>query len=195
MRKNEMNQVRSGLKTTQYLTRVGILSAIAFVVMLFEFPIFPAAPYLKIDFSDAIALIGGVALGPLTAVIIEFIKNVLNLMLHSTTPGVGELANFLVGVGFVVPIALVYRKFTNNVGLIIGMILGALSMTIVACLSNYFILLPMYFGDLSPQDKIVILKFPIIPFNLIKAGMESVAAFIIFNSAKGLLKYVKIKQN
>ena len=81
---------------------VGVFSAIAFVLMIFEFPLPFAPSFYKFDFSDIPALIGGFAAGPLVAVMIEFIKVLLNLLLQGTTSAfVGEIANFVVGAAFV----------------------------------------------------------------------------------------------
>lgn len=177
-------------RSVRYLTRVGILSALAFLVMLFEFPLPFFADFLKIDFSDAIALVGGVALGPIAAISIELIKNLLNLVLHSTTGGIGEIANFLVGVALVLPITIVYRKFKTNLSLVLGMVLGALSMVIVASAANYFVLLPLW--GVQGADRMPMILTMLVPFNLVKAVLESIAAFILFNGVKGIFKYIAV---
>lgn len=185
-----MNTTQSS-QTVRYITRVAILSTISFVVMVFEFPlIFLFPDFLKIDFSDAIAMIGGIALGPMAAVFIELIKNLLNLILHSSTGGVGELANFLVGIGFVVPIALVYKKISNNKGLILGMIAGAFTMVFVASVANYFVLLPLW--GIPAEQRFGMVLTLLIPFNFVKSVVVSIFAFIVFNATKGLLRYIKL---
>lgn len=185
-----MNSTQSS-QTVRYITRVAILSTIAFIFMVFEFPIIFLFPdFLKIDFSDAIAMIGGIALGPMAAVFIELIKNLLNLILHSTTGGVGELANFLVGVGLVLPIAITYRKIPNNKGLILGMFAGSITMILVASIANYFVLLPLW-GIPSAERFGMIIKL-LIPFNLVKAVLVSIFAFAVFNATKGLLRHIKL---
>ncbi|PKM49370.1 MAG: ECF transporter S component [Firmicutes bacterium HGW-Firmicutes-7] len=185
-----MNTTHSSLKV-RYITRVGILSALAFAFMILEFPIIFFFPeYLKIDFSDAIAIIGGIALGPMAAVFIELIKNLLNLILHSTTGGVGELANFLVGVGLVLPIAMIYRKISNNQGLILGMIVGTITMVIVASLANLFVLLPLW--GIPSAERFNMVVSLLVPFNIIKAILVSIFSFIGIKATKGLMKYIKL---
>lgn len=177
----------------RYITRVGILSAIAFLIMLLEIPILPPPfDFLKIDFSDSVALFGGVALGPLAAVFIELLKNLLNLMLHSTTGGIGELANFIVGVAFVIPSAIIYRKINNQKGLLLGMLVGAFSMLVIALVSNYFIFLPLW-GIAEHSQKIAYIKNGLLPFNTIKAVAATIVGYIVFNAFKGLMKYIKTK--
>lgn len=185
-----MNTTESS-RTVRYITRVGIFSTIAFIFMIFEFPILFLFPdFLKMDFSDAIAMIGGIALGPMAAVFIELIKNLLNLILHSTTGGVGELANFLVGVALVLPIAITYRKIPNNKGLILGMLVGSISMVLFGALANYFVFLPLW-GIPSAERFSMITKL-LVPFNLVKAVLVSIFAFGVFNATKGLLRHIKL---
>lgn len=178
----------------RYLTRVGILSAISFLIMLVEFPILPPPfDFLKLDFSDAVALFGGVALGPLAAVFIQLLKNLLNLMLHSTTGGIGELSNFVVGVALVVPAAIVYRKINNQKGLLLGLLVGAISMVVVALVSNYLVFLPIW-GIQEASAKLDFIRNALLPFNVIKAVAASIVAYILFNAFKGVMKYLKIQK-
>lgn len=192
---NQTKQSKSKAQVSneiRYITRVGILSAIAFIIMTFEFPIFPAAPYLKMDLSDVIALFGGVALGPVAAIIIEGIKNILNFMLHSTTGGIGEVANFLVGTAYIIPIIIIYRKFSNNKGLVSGLFFGTIIMVGVAGFANYFLLLPLYMPSFTSAERIDIILKTFVPFNLIKAVIQSVLTIGLLNGFKGVLKHIKI---
>ena len=90
-------------KKINYIAKIAILSALAFVLMLFEMPLaFIAPPFYEMDFSDVIALIGGFALGPVAGVLIELLKNLLNILFTgSSTAYVGELANFVTGCALV----------------------------------------------------------------------------------------------
>ncbi len=189
-----MTHVTKSKMDITYLSRVGILSAISFLIMLIEMPILPPPfNFLKLDLSDAIALFGGVAFGPLAALFIELIKNILHFMLRSSTGGVGEIANFIVGVAFVVPAAVVYRKINNQKGLIFGMILGSLSMVVIALISNYLIFLPLW-GIVDPVQKFEFIRDGLLPFNVIKAVAASIVAYIIFNVLQGLMKYLKLSK-
>ena len=98
--------------TTRNLVKIAMLSAVAFVLMLLSFPLaafFP--PFLKLDLSDLPALMGGFALGPVAGVLIELIKNILNILIKGTdTGGIGELSNFIVGSFFIVPASIIYMR-------------------------------------------------------------------------------------
>ena len=93
----------------RYMTMTAMLSAIAFVLMMLEFsiPIMPS--FIKLDFSELPALIGSFAMGPLSGTVICLIKNLLHLPM-SSTGGVGELSNFILGAMFVIPAGLFYKK-------------------------------------------------------------------------------------
>ena len=97
---------------TRTMVEIAMLSAIAVVLMLFEFPLpFIAPPFYELDFSEVPVLIGAFALGPWAGVIIEAIKILLNLVINGTiTAFVGEIGNFIIGVAFVLPAALIYNK-------------------------------------------------------------------------------------
>ena len=90
------------------LAFTGLMAAISALLMQLQigFPFLPN--FLKLDISDFPALIAGYAYGPLPGVWVCLIKNVLHLTV-TTTGGVGELSNFILGVFFVVPSALIYR--------------------------------------------------------------------------------------
>ena len=84
----------------RYLTVTAMLSAVAYILMFLDFsvPFMPA--FIKMDLSELPALIGSFAMGPLCGVVVCLIKNVLHLFI-TTTGGVGELSNFILGVAFV----------------------------------------------------------------------------------------------
>ena len=105
----------------RYMTMTAMLSAIAFVLMMLEFsiPIMPS--FIKLDFSELPALIGSFAMGPLCGVIICLVKNVLHLFITSTG-GVGELSNFILGVAFVLPAGLLYKYKKTRTTALIGSI-------------------------------------------------------------------------
>lgn len=100
---------------TKNLVISGMMSAVSVLLyFIAEIPIFPSIfPHLKIDLSDIPALIAGVFCGPLYGVAVEFIKNIIHVM-RTATFGIGELANFIVGVALVVSFCLVYKKLEKK---------------------------------------------------------------------------------
>ena len=131
---------------TSTLVKVGVLSAIGYILMFISVPIPMLFPdFLKIDISDITPLIGAISLGPIYGIVISFLKNLLQFITGmSTTGGVGEFANFLIGSSFVFIASFIYSKEKDIKGLIKGLVFGIITMIIVGCLANYFIILPFY---------------------------------------------------
>ena len=133
-------------KNLNKLIKIALLSAIAVVLMYFDFVI-PFIPFswLKIDLSDVPALMGAFAFGPMAGVIIELLKNILIIIVKgSETMLVGQLANFMVGCAFVVPAAWIYHKNKSKKTAIFGMLLGALSIQLVGILANIYIIASLW---------------------------------------------------
>lgn len=179
------------------ITKIGILSALSIAVMLFEIPLPFAPPFYKLDLSEIFIMLGGFALGPTAAVCIEFIKILLNLMINGTsTAGVGELANFLIGCSMVVPASIIFRKMPNFKGAVIAGVTGTLILTVVGSLLNAFVLLPAYayfYG--MPMDALIgmgtavnpaidnlgtFVFFAVVPFNLLKGVVVSIAMCLLY---------------
>lgn len=161
--------------------KIAVLSAIAFILMLLDFPIVPAFPWLKLDVSDIAALMGGFAFGPVAGVIVELLKNLLFILFRGTsTGGVGELANFLIGISFVIPASLIYHRNKTKKSAIIGMIVGTISIIIVGILANIYILLPLFNMHLSGAELRSYIFVGLIPLNGIKGILNSVVTLILY---------------
>lgn len=133
---------------------VGMLSAIGAILMFVEFPVaFLMPPFIKLDFSELPALIASFALGPFYGAAVCLIKNLLHLF-ATTSGGVGELSNFLLGVCFVVPAGLIYKHNKNRLSALFGAIAGAVIMGVVSIFTNYYIVYPIYTAFM-PMDAII----------------------------------------
>lgn len=183
---------------------ISIFSAIATIISYFDFatPFFPS--FLKLDFADLPALIISFSFGPLAGVLVQLVRNLLHLFVTSTA-GVGEFCNFLVGSSFVATSGFVYRKFHTKKGAIFSLIAGGIVMTIVAVPVNYFIILPL-FSNFLPLEQIILiasklipfvkdtftfLTYVIIPFNIIKAFLVSILTFIIYKKMHPIINKFK----
>lgn len=193
-----MNQIQrtKARYSTRSLTRLSLLSVIAFLFMYIEFPLaFIAPPFIKIDLSDIPALIGGFAMGPVAGITIELVKCILTFFVRGTTTGgVGELSNFIVGALFVGLSAKFYSRHRTYRGAVVGLLLGVVGMTVVATLSNYFVVFPLY-GKIMPMDAIInmgravtprvntlwdLMIYCIVPFNLVKGLIISAATLVLY---------------
>lgn len=199
----EKTQNRSKIRTT---VQIGMLGAVAVVLMMLDFPVpFLVPPFVKMDFSELPVLIGTFAMGPVAGVLIELLKNLLNLVLHGTTTGgIGELSNFVIGCAFVVPAGLIYRKKKTKKNALIGMACGTVFMAALGCLSNAFVIFPMYSAVMGiPMEQFVamgtainpavdnLFTFIILcmaPFNLMKGIVISLITFLLYKRLRVLLK-------
>lgn len=189
--------------TTTKLTVTAMLAALSAVLMMFEFPLgFIAPPFYKLDFSEVPVLIGTFSMGPVSGVIIELIKVLLKLLIKGTTTGgVGDFANFLIGCSFILPAGLIYKKKKSRLGAIVGMLVGTASMTVIGVLLNAFVLIPMYsaFMPITEIIKMGQAIFPFIdstftfclfcvaPFNIIKGLIISLIVFFIYKPMSHLI--------
>ncbi len=180
-----------------------MLAAIAAVMRQLEFMLPLAPEFLKLDFSDLPALLAGFAAGPVAAVAVALIKNLI-AMLFSKTLFVGELANFIVACLLTVPAAAVYRKWHNRKGAMLGLVCGGVSMTAGAAVLNATLLLPFYanlMGKTSQQmvdmfhavngaidDMFGVVMLCIVPFNLFKWLLLSLLAMLLYKRISPLLK-------
>ena len=125
---------------------IAMLSAVSFVLFLFEFPILPSVGHLKLDLSDIPALVAGVFYGPIPAVIVELIKNIIELIAKGfgTQMGFGNMMNFIVGCAFVVPFSLIYKRFKGGLSILIASVVSTLCIVLVGLGTNYFIT-PLFF--------------------------------------------------
>ncbi|WP_296645597.1 ECF transporter S component [Romboutsia sp. 13368] len=194
--------------TTSTLVKISILSAIGYILMFISVPLPMLFPeFLKIDISDLTALLGGISLGPMVGVSIAFLKNLLQFITGmSTTGGVGEIANFLIGGSFVFIVSYIYSKKRNISGVIIGLISGIIVMTIVGCIANYFIILPFYStigfsidavvsmgSKINPaiHDKLTFVIWIIAPFNILKSGIMSLLTLPMYKKTEKILNRIR----
>ena len=183
------------------ITGVAVLSAIAFILAYFEFPVPLSPSFARMDISDLPALIGAFAYGPLAGVLIELVKNALQLT-STATAGVGELANFIMGGVFVFVAGLIYRKNKNKKTALIACLIASLAMGVTAAVVNYFVLLPAFeafmplseliasFGEFMPfiKTKLDVVLFTALPFNLLKGLAISAVTMLIYKKLSPILK-------
>lgn len=170
------------------LVSVAMLSSIAYVLMLLNFPIPPFPNFLKIDFSDLPALIGALVFGPMAGIIIELLKNVLDYFMTGSETGipVGHFANFVSGVLFILPTYYIYNKMKTKKGMTFGLIIGTILMAMIMSVLNYFVLLPAYTFFLNmpamsgPEIRSYIVA-GVLPFNIVKGIVMSLVFLFLFS--------------
>ena len=188
------------------LAKVALLAVISFLLyrIAIPLPIFPF--FLTLDLSNLPAVIGAMTMGPAAGVLIELVKNLLGFITGSPTGGVGEIGNFIMGAALVIPIGIIYRKRKSASSYCLSCVVGLTVMTVVACLVNYFVLLPL-FSQIMPIDAIFeaaslvnpfaevvdvrsYILFVVVPFNIIKGTMVSVLGYLLY--IRRLAKFLEL---
>lgn len=183
------------------VTMTAMLAAISYIMAFAEFPVPLSPSFARMDLSDFPALIGAFAFGPSIGVMIELVKNGLQL-LSTSTGGVGELANFLMGSSYVLTAGLIYKWHKTKKTAVISCIAGSVVMGITAAVTNYFILLPMFevfmpmdqliesFGMFIPfiNTKLDVVLYNAFPFNLLKGLVIGAFTMIVYKRLTPVLK-------
>lgn len=183
---------------TKLMVIVGIMGGISAVLMLFEIPFIA---FLKMDFSDIPSVIVSMLYGPAPGILVELIKNILKIAFGTKTALIGELANFIIGASYVIPIGLTFSTLKKKAGIfsikksIAIFSLAIISMTLVGALANYFILIPFYgsfFGGVENIIKLVpfattkldVIMYAITPFNLVKGCIIALITLPLYRYMK-----------
>lgn len=194
---NAVNHSRKKMSVRD-MTTMAILAAIAAILFMLEIVVFPAVPFYKLDFSNLPVLLGAFAMGPIQGVLILAIKAILGL-LHSTSGGVGELADFIVGCGMVIPAGLIYHRNKTRAGALSGMLAGTVCAILAAILANYFIMFPAFgiteealvgmgsklFAGVTDTWSFIFYITAL--FNLIKFVVISVVGYLIYKPLSPIL--------
>ena len=189
--------------TTRALVMTAMLSAIAFILMFINFSVPFMPSFIKLDISELPALIGSFSLGPVYGVVICLVKNLLNLT-QTSTGGVGELSNFLLGTMFVFPAGLIYQRMKNRKGAIIGSLVGAVIMAVGSVFTNIFLVYPLYYNLMSKEAILNAYQAIIpsmesveqsiicfnMPFTFLKAMLSVLVTFLIYKRISPIIKGV-----
>ena len=170
---------------TKILAGSAVFAALAYVVSFFEFPVFPAASFLKLDFSNVFTLLAGFLFGPLPAVAVSAVKELLCFLTKSSTGGVGEIANFLLTVSFIAVPSVAYR-YKKGFGMVcVYLACGVILQTAMALVVNKFINFPLFALPSSMFDQL----WPfIVYFNLIKGAAISAIVLLLYKQVSRLFK-------
>lgn len=198
------NQKQTAQKTkfpVRMLTVTALLAALSYLLAFLEIPVPLSPSFARFDLSDFPALIAAFTYGPIAGFAIELIKNALQLITTSTA-GVGEFANFVIGACFVVSAGLIYRHRKTTKNAWIACILSSFIMGVAAAVMNYFVLLPMFeqfmpldeviasFGAYIPfiQTKLDVVLYNAFPFNLLKGLVIGIVTVLIYKKLTPFLK-------
>lgn len=173
--------------STKQLVTMALMCAIAILLSFVEFPIFPAASFLKLDISFVPSAVMGFAYGTGPGVLV----GIACAVAHGAISGnwVGCLMNIIACCAFIIPAAAIYRRNRTFKGAIIGLAVSIVSLVIAACIAN-LIVDPLFYG--MPFDVVAGLIVPaILPFNVIKGIVIAVLTGIVYKSISNLITPAK----
>lgn len=205
------NGINAPIFNTRKVAMIGMFSAIAMILHLFDFPL-PFAPgFYKLDFSELPILVGTFAFGPAAGVMMEFVKIMLKLLVKGTsTAFVGDLANFVIGCSFILPASVMYAFRKNKKSAVMACITGTLIMTMFGTAFNAVYLLPAFsklygipldqllamgtaVNPLAAEGSIVsFVAACVAPLNLIKGASVSLVTLFIYKPLSPIIKAGKV---
>lgn len=204
------NGITERILSTRKIAMIGLFSAIAVILHMFDFPILFLAPgFYKLDFSEIPALVGAFAFGPVAGVMIEFCKILLKLVIKGTsTAFVGDLANFVIGCSLVLPASVIYMFKKTKKTAVLSCLAGSVVMTVFGTAFNGIYLLPAFSALYGmPMDAIIgmgteinssinsvttFVCFAVAPINIIKSAAASVVTLIIYKPLSPIIKSAQI---
>ncbi len=175
------------IKNTRAMTVMSVLAAMSIVlVSLIHIPIFPAAPFLEYDPADIPILVCAFAYGPVAGIIVTVIASAIQALTVSVGSGVyGFIMHVISTTALMLPAAIIYKNKKTRSGALVGMITGIIIMGGIMLVANHFIT-PYFMG--APTEMVDAMLLPtILPFNLIKGGINCLVTFLIY---KPLSKFV-----
>ena len=185
----EEEQINMKFKTRE-ITGLAMVSAISYAVMLMGFRFMASAQFLKYEAKDVILTIGGFIYGPLGALAASFVVALAEMLTISETGPIGFLMNFVAAASFACTASLIYSKLRTARGAVIGLAIGSISLSVIMLLWNY-IITPLYMN--VPRDIVTGMLLPVfLPFNLIKAGLNTAFVLLIYKPLMTALRAARL---
>jgi riboflavin transporter FmnP len=184
---------------TKKLVTTAMFSALAYALSYLEFPLFPAAPFLKLDFSAVFIVLVGFLFGPISGVSACAVKELLCFLTKSSTGGVGELANFIITTAFVIVPSVVYRYKKGFKTVVITLVIACILQTGVSLLVNKFINFPFFMGSVpfvpneTSNKMFSMLWIYVLAFNAIKSVAISIVTILLYKKVSYLFKKINLQ--
>lgn len=200
--KKSAKEAFKGYFTATRIAYMAIFTAISYAIGLLDFSLMPGTPvsFLKLDFSNVFVMVGGFALGPVAGVVIAVLKELLHAITVGQTAFIGELANVLMVVPYMLIPALVYKKHKGIKTVIWTLAVGCLAQCAVSLPVNYLLTFPAFltaFGGTweGGQQLFIEVWYWALLFNLIKTVIISIVVFILYKPLSNLIKFTNAKVN
>ncbi len=177
--------MKTNIKDSQRVKKITVIAlfcALSFIVSMI-LPI--KVSFLTLDLKDAVSAICGMFFGPAAglacATIVPFIE-----FTYSDTGVYGLVMNLLSSIAFVGISSLIYKYKHSIVGAVLALACGAVATVAAMSVANLYIT-PYYMG-VSREQVAELLPKLIMPFNLVKAALNSSLTMLLYKPISRLLK-------
>ena len=181
------------MKKTKTITTVGLLAALSvLLVMLVHFPIFPAAPFMEYDPADIPIFIGTFIFGPTVGFILTVVVSLVQGFTVSAGGGEMGIIMHIVSTGaFAIVAGNIYKYNKNKKGALIALLCGVITMTVLMAFCNV-LLTPIYMK--VERSVVISMLLPVmIPFNLIKSGVNAIITMVVYKKISRLIdRFIKL---
>ncbi|MEG1557378.1 MAG: ECF transporter S component [Oscillospiraceae bacterium] len=176
-------------EVTKRIVRLGMLGALGVVLaLIIHFPIFPAASYLEYDPADVPIFIAAFLYGPWYGVALTVVVSFIQGFTVSGGSGIVGVVMHIAATGAFCAVAgNIYRIKKTHKTAVAALILGSLTMVAVMCVMNYLIT-PLFSPGVTRETVLGMLLPIIVPFNLIKAGINSAVTMLIYKPVRRVLE-------
>ncbi len=165
------------------LVTLAIFSALGMALSFIQIPIFPPAPWLQYDPSGIVTLTVALMYGPAAGIVVQLVSWIPKLIMSP----LGSLLTFVAMIGAVLVVGLIYKKFHNLKGAIVSLVLGSIVFICLAIAMN-FLITPIYSPGVTVQAVAEMILPILLPFNLIKCGINGVATGLLYKPVSNLVK-------
>lgn len=172
------------------IVSLGMLAAIAYVVMLLSKMLPQVLGFLQFDLKDTVICIGGFIFGPVAAAMVSIVVALIEMVTVSDTGPIGLLMNVLATCAFCCTASFIYKKKHSMSGAVLGLASGTIALTIVMLLWNYLIT-PIYMEMERATVAAMLIPY-FLPFNLVKGGMNMAATLLLYKPVVGALRKARL---
>ncbi|NMA06568.1 MAG: ECF transporter S component [Ruminococcaceae bacterium] len=170
---------------TKKITLTSMFIALAYVAVAVGR--IPIVLFLKYEPKDIIITLSGLIMGPLTALTVSAATSLLEMFTISDTGIIGLLMNIISTCAFSCTAAVIYKRKRTLAGAVTGIVVGYVAMVATMLLWNY-IITPIYM-KIPRKDVVSLILTAILPFNLLKGGLNSAFTFLLYKPViEGLRK-------
>ena len=183
-----MKEFSKSTINTRKLANMGVMAGLSVALVIFiHFPIIPQASFLEYDPADIPILIVTFAYGPLAGLVVTAVAALVQGLTVSGHSGVYGILMHIISTGSYVLVAgIIYKLRHNRTGASIALICGVLVSAVVMVAAN-LIITPIFLD--APVEVVKAMLLPvIIPFNLIKAGINGVVTFLLYKPISNFIK-------